>query len=77
VQLSAALPAGAVKRQLMGRDFEPCVGQFYRFNFSLVIDHHVENPFTILANEVLVPLHQRIEMLGPADHQDLQLLIGN
>ena len=51
--------------------------QLGRFDLSLLIDHHVEYAIAALANEMLVALQQRIEMLRPVEHQHLQLVIGN
>ena len=72
-----AMFASAVKGQLMGSYFESLVRQFDGLNLSLVIDQHVVNTITALADKMLVPFDQRIEMLRTPAHQYLKLLIGD
>ena len=67
----------AVKGELMGSDFESLVRQFDGLDFFLIFEHNVIDAIAAFADEVLVFLHQWIEMLRPAAHQDLQLVIGN
>ena len=61
----------------MRSHFESFIGQLDRCYFFLRIDQHIEYPGAALANEMLVALDQRIEMLRAADHQDLQLVVGD
>jgi hypothetical protein len=71
------MPADPVKSELMRGHSESFVGQLDRLDFSLILEHDVIDPIAYFTNKVLMLLHQRIEMLRSAAHQDLQLLIGN
>ena len=71
------MPADPVKSELMRGHSEPFVGQLDRLDFSLILEHDIVDPIAYFANKMLMLLDQRIEMLRPAAHQDLQLLIRN
>ena len=67
--------ADAVKGQLVRSHLEAFVRQLERLDFFLMVDQNVVDPVARLANKVLVPFHQRIEVLRAPAHQDLQLLV--
>ncbi len=69
--------ASAIEGKLVRGYFESLVRQFDGLNLSLVIDQHVVNTITALADKMLVPFDQRIEMLRTPAHQYLKLLIGD
>ena len=52
---------------------EALFGKLCRANFSLSVDQHIEDAIAHFADEVLMALHQRIEVLGASEHQYLQL----
>ena len=60
----------------MRGDFESLVRQFDGLYFLLIFEHNVIDAIAAFTDEVLVLLHQWIEMLRSAAHQDLQLVIG-
>ena len=61
----------------MGGHFESFIGQLDRCYLFVRIDHEIEYPGAALAKEMLVALDQRVELLRAADHQDLQLVVGD
>ena len=61
--LTEAVLAGTVKGKLVRRDFESLVRKFDRLDFPLVIDQDVVHAVTYLADKVLMPLNQGIEVL--------------
>lgn len=69
--------AGAVESELMRGDLEAGVWEFSRSNFIPGVHQNVKHPAAFLADKMLMPLYQGIEMLRPADHQYLEFLIGN
>lgn len=69
--------AGAVESELMRSDLEPFVRQLDRFDLSLIIDQDIVYAIALLADKMLVPFDQRVEVLRPTPHQDLQLFIGD
>ena len=69
--------ADTVERELVRGHFESIVGELDRLEFPLLIDHDIEHAVAALANKMLMAREQRIEMLRPPEHQDLQLFIGN
>ena len=69
--------ASAVERELMRRHLEARVWKLCRFDLIACIDQHIKNPAAFLANEMLVPFHQGIEMLRATNHQYLQSFIGD
>ena len=71
------MPADPVKSELMRGHFETLVGQLDRLDFSLILEDDIVDPIAYFANKMLMLLDQRVEMLRPAAHQDLQLLIRN
>lgn len=72
-----AVFAQAVKSELVRGYFETFVRQLGRFDLFVTVDQHIENAVATLADEVLMTLNQRIEMLRPAEHQHLQPVVGN
>ena len=71
------MPADPVKSELVRGHPKSFVGQLDRFDVSLILEHDIIDPIAYFTNKMLMLLHQRIEMLRPPAHQDLQLLIGN
>jgi len=71
------MPADPVKSELMRGHFETLVGQLDRLDFSLILEHNIVDPIAHFANKMLMLLDQRVEMLRPSAHQELQLLIRN
>ena len=57
--------------------FKTLVRQFDRLDLSLIVDQHIIDAIAPLANKMLVPLDQRIEVLRTPAHQDLKLFIGH
>lgn len=55
--------ASAVEGKLMRGHFETLVRQLCGLDLSLVIDQHVVNAIADLADKMLVPFDQWIEML--------------
>ena len=62
---------------MMRGDREAFVRQLGWLDFTLAIDQHVEDLIAPLTDKMLMPFDQRIEMLRAADHQDLQLVVGD
>lgn len=69
--------AGPVKSELVRGHSKSFMRQLDRFDFPLILEHDIVDPIAYFANKMLMLLYQRIEMLRPAAHQDLQLLIGD
>src|SRR5918996_1198417 len=75
--LARAVLTRAVEGELMRRNLEPCVRKSSRLNLVLRVHQNVEHLTTFFADEVLVALDQRIEMLRASQHQDLKLFVRN
>src|SRR4030095_13211154 len=75
--LGRAMFAGAVEGKLMGSHLETFVRQFGGLYLFLAIEQDVINAVAAFADEMLMPLHQRIEMLRAPAHQNLKSLIGD
>ena len=69
--------AGAVESELMRGDLEAGVWEFSRSNLIPGVHQNVKHPAAFLADKMLMPLYQGIEMLRAADHQYLEFLVGN
>lgn len=69
--------ADPVKSELVRGHSKSFMRQLDRFDFPLILEHDIVDPIAYFANKMLMLLYQRIEMLRPAAHQDLQLLIGD
>jgi hypothetical protein len=69
--------ASAIKRQLMGGNFESFVRQFGGLELVFRIDDPIEYAVTSLADEMLVPPDQRIEMLRAPEDENPQFFICN
>ena len=69
--------ASAIKRQLMGGNFETFVRQFGGLELVFRIDDHIEHAVTNFADEVLMPPDERIEMLRAPEDENLKFFIGN
>lgn len=69
--------ASAVKRRLMGGDFETFVRQLGRLEIVFRIDDHIEHAVTSFADEVLMPTDERIEMLRAPEDENLKFFVGN
>ena len=77
MESARAVRADAEERELMRSHFESRVRQLGWFYLFLLIDHDIEYSVAAFANKMLMARDQRIEMLRPAEHQDLQLIVGN
>lgn len=71
------MSAGTVEGELMRGYLKSFVRQFDGSYLFLVIDQNIINAIAVFANEMLMPFHQRIEMLRTATHEYLQFLLGN
>jgi hypothetical protein len=69
--------ARAIESELMRGDLEARVWKLGGLNFVPAIHQNVKHPAAFLADEMLMPFYQRVEMLRPADHQYLQFFIGH
>jgi hypothetical protein len=69
--------ASPVERKLVGGDGESFVRKFRRRDLSLRFDENVIDAVASLADKVLVVLRQRVEVLGTAQCQHLQLTVAN
>ena len=61
----------------MRADPEARVGKLGRGDFTLGIHQHVQDAPALLADKMLMAAYERIEMLRPTGHQDLQLFVGD
>jgi len=69
--------AGTVESGLMGRNLESSVRQSSRRDIVLGVDQNIEHPAALFADEMLMALDERIEMLRAAKHQHLELFVGD
>ena len=69
--------AGAIEIGLMGGDFESSVRQSSRRNIVLGLDQNIKYPAALFTDEMLMALDERIEMLRAAQHQYLELFVGD
>jgi hypothetical protein len=76
-ELCGTMLAGSVKGELVRGYFKSLVWKFYRLDLPLVIDQDVVHAIAQLADKVLVPLDQRIEVLRTAAHEHLELFVGD
>jgi hypothetical protein len=60
--------ACAVKRDLMGGNLESWVRKFSRANLVPRVDQNIEHSTALFADEMLMALDQRIEMLRASEH---------
>ena len=75
--LRRAVLADTVKGRVVRGDGEARFGKLCQPDLWLVFDQHVEDSIADFADEMLMALYQRIEMLRPAEHQHLQFFIGH
>ena len=76
-ELIRAVLTGAVEGKLMRRYFKSLVRQFNWPDLTPVVDQDIIDAIAQLADKMLVPLHQRVEVLRTAPHQHLKFLVGN
>src|ERR671915_142257 len=72
-----APPTRTIERELVGSYLKALMRQFGGLDLFLIFDPDIVNTIAFFANEMLVALHERIEMLRPSSHQYLQLLVDN
>ncbi len=59
----------------MRADLEANMGEFSGPDLIIRIQHNIEYPTALFANEMLMPFHQRVESLRASEHQYLEFLV--
>ena len=69
------MPAGAIESGLVGRDLKSSMRKSRRLDLVFRIDQNIVDSPALLADEMLMALDDRIEMLRASQHQHLEFFV--